>query len=158
MIVFPLLVVNFLMNVVAVFWFVCAIVLVLVILIQKGRGGGLGGVFGGGAAGGIMGSKTGDFLTWVTIGLVGVFLLGAVVLAKWYKPAPGDFGTDQTPQTQAPVGDVSGSPQPADAEPSAGAAAPVTPVESEEPAASQPVPVQETDAPPVGAADTNSPG
>ena len=67
---------------------ICCLVLILIILIQKGRGGGLSAAFGGGGGGGLLGSKTGDFLTWVTIVLVGVFLSLAVVLAKYYKPPP----------------------------------------------------------------------
>ena len=62
----------------------CCLTLILIILIQKGRGGGLSAAFGGGA-GSVLGSKTGDFLTWVTIVLVGVFLLLAVVMAKFYR-------------------------------------------------------------------------
>ena len=69
----PFLAVGFFMKVVAVVWFICAVVLVLVVLIQKGRGGGLSSAFGG-MAGGVLGTKTGDFLTWVTVGLVCVFL------------------------------------------------------------------------------------
>ena len=67
---------------------ICCLVLILIILIQKGRGGGLSAAFGGGGGGGLLGSKTGDFLTWVPIVLVGVFLSLAVVLAKYYKPPP----------------------------------------------------------------------
>jgi preprotein translocase subunit SecG len=99
MTVFPMLAVSFIMNVVAVLFVICCVSLILIILIQKGRGGGLSGAFGGAMASGILGSKTGDFLTWVTIVLVGVFLLLAVVMAKFYKPAPvGDY--DVSPQTQ----------------------------------------------------------
>jgi len=99
MTVFPILAVSFIMNVVAVLFVICCVSLVLIILIQKGRGGGLSGAFGGAMAGGILGSKTGDFLTWVTIVLVGVFLTLAVVMAKFYKPAQvGDY--DVSPQTQ----------------------------------------------------------
>lgn len=99
MTVFPILAVTFIMNVVAVLFVICCVSLVLIILIQKGRGGGLSGAFGGAMASGILGSKTGDFLTWVTIVLVGVFLILAVVMAKFYKPAPvGDY--DVSPQTQ----------------------------------------------------------
>ena len=103
MTVLPLLAVGFIMNVVAVLFVLCAVVLVLVILIQKGRGGGLSAAFGGGMAGGLLGSKTGDFLTWVTIVLVGAFLLLALVLAKFFRPSVGDYGSGQTlgaPQTQ----------------------------------------------------------
>ncbi|MBA7707558.1 hypothetical protein ES703_116433 [subsurface metagenome] len=82
--VYPLLAVGFLMTVVVVIWFICALALILIILIQKGRGGGLSAAFGGGMASGILGSKTGDFLTWVTIVLVGIFLTLAVVMAKFW--------------------------------------------------------------------------
>ena len=100
MTVFPILAVSFIMNVVAVLFVICCVSLVLIILIQKGRGGGLSGAFGGAmAGGGILGSKTGDFLTWMTIALVGLFLTLAVVMAKFYKPSPvGDY--DVSPQTQ----------------------------------------------------------
>jgi preprotein translocase subunit SecG len=81
-----LLKVHFVMHVLAAIWVICAMVLILIILIQKGRGGGLSGAFGGGGAGGILGTKTGDFLTWVTVTLVGVFLLLSVVLARFYRP------------------------------------------------------------------------
>lgn len=97
MAVFPLLVVGFIMKVVGVLFVICAVVLVLVVLIQKGRGGGLSAAFGGGTASGLLGSKTGDFLTWVTVVLVGMFLLLAVVMAKFYKPTVSDFGVGQRP-------------------------------------------------------------
>ena len=107
MISFPFLAVSFVMHVVAVLFVICCVALVLIILVQKGRGGGLSAAFGGGMASGILGSKTGDFLTWVTIVLVGVFLLFAVVLAKFYVPAPaGDFDAPrQTQQEPAPSAD-----------------------------------------------------
>ena len=109
MTVFPMLAASFFMNLVAVVFLICAVILVLIVLIQKGKGGGLGAAFGGGLASGILGSKTGDFLTWVTIAMVGVFLTLAVVMAKFYKPSIGDFGagqpqpTQQLPAQQPPV-------------------------------------------------------
>jgi preprotein translocase subunit SecG len=113
MTVFPMLAVSFIMNVVAVFFVICCVSLVLIILIQKGRGGGLSGAFGGAMASGILGSKTGDFLTWVTIGLVGLFLILALVMAKWYKPAPvGDY--DVSPQTQQQPLESPGQPAPSE--------------------------------------------
>lgn len=99
MTVFPFLAVSFIMKVFAVLFIISSVALILVVLIQKGRGGGLSGAFGGAMASGILGSKTGDFLTWVTIILVGVFLTIAVVMAKYYKPEEvGNFGTVQPPQ------------------------------------------------------------
>ena len=99
MTVFPMLALSFIKNVVAVLFVISCVSLILIILIQKGRGGGLSGAFGGAMASGILGSKTGDFLTWVTIVLVGMFLLLAVVMAKIYKPdEASDY--DVSPQTQ----------------------------------------------------------
>jgi preprotein translocase subunit SecG len=103
MTVFPLLAVGFIMKVVAALFIVCCVSLILVILIQKGRGGGLSGAFGGAGAGGILGSKTGDFLTWVTIALVGVFLTLAVVMAKFYRPEVSEFGEDVPARQEMPV-------------------------------------------------------
>lgn len=92
MVAFPFLAVGFIMNFVAVMFGLCCVVLILIILIQKGRGGGLSAAFGGGGASSVLGSKTGDFLTWVTIILVGLFLLLAVVMGKFYRPGVTDFG------------------------------------------------------------------
>ncbi len=100
MTVFPLLAMSFVLKVVAVLFVVCCVALILIILIQKGRGGGLSAAFGGGMAGGILGSKTGDFLTWVTIALVGMFLTLAVVMGKFYKPSDRGYGADQPVQQQ----------------------------------------------------------
>jgi len=100
MTVFSVLAVSFFMSVVAVVFLICAVVLILTVLVQKGRGGGLGATFGGGLASGILGSKTGDFLTWVTIALVGAFLTLAVVMAKFYKPGISDFDTGQPQPTR----------------------------------------------------------
>ena len=91
------------MKVIAALFIICCVALILIILIQKGKGGGLSGAFGGGMAGGILGSKTGDFLTWVTIVLVGVFLTLAVVMARFYKPAVSDFGQSPTAQQELPT-------------------------------------------------------
>ena len=113
MTVFPILAVSFIMNVVAVLFVICCVSLVLIILIQKGRGGGLSGAFGGAMAGGILGSKTGDFLTWMTIALVGVFLTLAVVMAKFYKPSDSGYGADQ-PVQQQPL-ETPEQPEPSDA-------------------------------------------
>ena len=104
MTVFPLLAMGFVLKVVGVLFVVCCVALILIILIQKGRGGGLSAAFGGGMAGGILGSKTGDFLTWATIVLVGVFLTLAVVLAKFYKEQPtGEFDAGQPVRQEQPT-------------------------------------------------------
>ena len=91
------------MKIVAVLFVITAVVLVLAVLVQKGRGGGLSGAFGGAMASGILGSKTGDFLTWVTIGLVALFLTLAVVLARYYRPTLSDYGGGPTIRQRQPI-------------------------------------------------------
>jgi preprotein translocase subunit SecG len=81
----PLAKLTFLMNVFVGLFVAIALLLILVILIQKGKGGGVGSMFGGLGASSLLGSKTGDFLTWVTIGLVSLFLVLAVLMDKYLK-------------------------------------------------------------------------
>jgi preprotein translocase subunit SecG len=111
-----LLAVGLILKIAAVLFILAATALILVVLIQKGRGGGLSGALAGGMASGLLGSKTGDFLTWVTIVLAGVFIMFAVVLAKFYRPTVRDFGEPPPPsavdQTQRPVAPVETGPMP----------------------------------------------
>ncbi len=58
--------------------FIC-LLLMLVILLQKGRGGGFSGAFGGAGGTSAFGAKTGDVFTWITVVVAGVF----VVLTIW---------------------------------------------------------------------------
>lgn len=104
---------GFFMNVLMGIWILCAVALVFIVLIQKGKGGGLSGAFGGGMATNILGANTKKPLTWFTIGLVGVFLFLAVLLAKFYPtsgtsvsvpPAPVRQPTTSPPTTPASRG------------------------------------------------------
>jgi preprotein translocase subunit SecG len=168
MAVFPVLAVSIFMKFVAALWVLTCLVLILVILIQKGRGGGLSGAFGGGMAGGLLGSKTGDFLTWVTIGLVGVFLLLAVLIGKYYRPDVGVSAveartrqaesvpaqtTPAAPETPAPAGEANVPPT----------TAPASGAEANNPATSAPAPAAQSaantpaPAPGAGPAEANKP-
>ena len=108
MIDFPVLAIGFIWHVIAVLFVICCIALILIILVQKGKGGGLSSAFGGGMSGGILGSKTGDFLTWVTIVLVCIMLFFAILLAKFYRPDISGTGT--TGQTNSGSSTSSDSP------------------------------------------------
>ena len=63
---------------------VICILLIGVVLLQKGRGGGLGAAFGG-AGSSAFGARTGDVFTWVTIVLVTLFLVLAVVTSLKFR-------------------------------------------------------------------------
>jgi preprotein translocase subunit SecG len=63
-----------------------AILLVLVVLVQRGRGGGLSGAFGaGGGSTSAFGTKTGDVFTMLTVILFVVFMLLAIWLNFKFK-------------------------------------------------------------------------
>ncbi|MEM6552489.1 MAG: preprotein translocase subunit SecG [Planctomycetota bacterium] len=74
----------------AVLFIVVSLFMMLVILIQKPKGGGLGGAFGGGAGSGtqqaVFGAKAGDALTWFTIVSFVLFLLIAMGLTWAINP------------------------------------------------------------------------
>jgi preprotein translocase subunit SecG len=96
---------SFFMNVIFVVWIISAVTLVFVILIQKGKGGGLSSAFGGGMASNILGANTKKPLTWFTIALVGLFLFLAILLAKFYAPSISDMGPiTSVPARQQPQG------------------------------------------------------
>ena len=69
------------------FILVC-VLLIGIVLLQKGRGGGLSGAFGGAGGHSAFGSRTGDMFTWITVVLVGFFLLLGVVASKYFRPPP----------------------------------------------------------------------
>lgn len=98
-----------------VFWVVCAL-LIIVVLLQKGRGGGLGGILGGGGQS-AFGTRTGDVFTWVTIVLVGIFLLLAIAATKSFrggepqKIATPNFYPPAKPITKAKLVTITTNPQ-----------------------------------------------
>src|SRR5688500_18848354 len=63
-----------------ILFIVVCVFLILLILIQKGRGGGLASAFGGAGGNTAFGSKTGDVLTWATSIVFGVFVILAVTM------------------------------------------------------------------------------
>ena len=106
--ILPLAAVPPIMKIIGILWVFISLALILIILIQKGKGGGIGAAFGG-AAGSLLGTKTGDFLTWVTISLVVLFLLLGVLMAKFYRPVLSE-SLQQSPGVTAPISDESTPP------------------------------------------------
>src|SRR3954463_8951347 len=92
-------------TVMTVFIIVC-LFMILLVLIQKGRGGGLASAFGGGGGNTAFGSKTGDVLTWATSIIFGVFLILAVILNLMTRS-----GTRPAAATNLPTGNPVQMPQ-----------------------------------------------
>ena len=113
------------------FVIVC-LLMMLLILIQKPKGGGLTGAFGGGggSAQSAFGSKTGDVLTYATIGFFLAFILLAMGMQWGIKAAePTDSGLPAPPIGPPPLSQDATLPAPPAARPPS-AAPPVDPPSS----------------------------
>jgi len=93
-IVLALILTGWVPLVATVFAVICAF-MILVILIQRPKGGGLAGAFGGAGGGvqGAFGAKTGDWLTLFTVGLFTLFLLAAIQLTYKIRPTEAEANT-----------------------------------------------------------------
>jgi len=69
------------------FFVMICVLLICVILLQKGRGGGLAGAFGGTGGYSAFGAKTGDVFTWITIVLTSLFVITAAIGTQVLVPA-----------------------------------------------------------------------
>jgi preprotein translocase subunit SecG len=63
---------------------VLAIFLILLVLVQRGRGGGIAGALGGMGGNSAFGTKAGDTFTWITYGTATVWILLAMLTIKTF--------------------------------------------------------------------------
>jgi len=158
---------GILMSVVAIF-------LILLVLVQRGRGGGLAGAFGGMGGQSAFGTKAGDTFTRITIVAAIVWILVCVASVKFLSSTTGSFGKAApisgeapsfvpTPGPAAPGGETPAAPAaPAAETPAAPAAAapateaPAAPA-TEAPAATTPPAATEAPAAAEAPAATEAP-
>jgi preprotein translocase subunit SecG len=140
--ILPLAAVPFVMTIVMALWVIICLALVFIIMIQKGKGGGLSAAFGGASGtSSLFGAKTGDALTWITIGIAGFFLFLSVIMGLYYKPTVSSAASDAQVNTSAPAPQEQPAPQTpaAPAQPKApGSSMPAAPVQPQTPAQSTP--------------------
>jgi preprotein translocase subunit SecG len=121
-------------------------ILIGLVLLQKNRGSGLSGAFGGAGGSSAFGTKTGDVLTWVTVGVTAAFLfmfvIGNYVFQPSYTNPPASIGPAGGTPVAPPAG-TPGGPQPGatpPANPGQPAGANETPGDVNSPAPAQPRP------------------
>jgi preprotein translocase subunit SecG len=124
---------------------VIGIFLILLILVQRGRGGGLAGALGGMGGSSAFGAKAGDIFTRITIGVAAVWIITCIAAATMGPSSSGNrIGGDDPAAVEGPKLD-----QPAQSEEKAGepasenestgeAASAAGDAESEAPAESKP--------------------
>jgi len=125
-----------------VLFLLCAVILVLLVLIQRGRGGGLAGAFGGPGGHSAFGTKTADVFIKATAVLGAIFFILAIVTALLVRyqqsalwsaeepapaEAPAEPGTGPAERPAAPPAETPAETPAAPASESGGAAAPETP-------------------------------
>jgi len=101
--------VNFLIGILNVLIVLASLFLVCVILIQRGKGGGLAGAFGGVGGSSAFGTKAGDVFTKITIGVAIGWMVTAMLLVilmnRNVSSASSDWGSETTSASK----DLSGS-------------------------------------------------
>jgi len=90
----------------AILLILTSIFLILLVLIQRGRGGGLAGAFGGLGGQSAFGTKAGDLFTRVTIGAALVWVVLCVVSVKVMGKKENLFSGSQTQQTPGGTSDT----------------------------------------------------
>jgi preprotein translocase subunit SecG len=92
--------VNFLVGILNVLIVLGSLFLICVILIQRGKGGGLAGAFGGVGGSSAFGTKAGDVFTKITIGVAIGWMLTAMLLVilsnRNVNSASADWGNEST--------------------------------------------------------------
>ncbi len=116
---------SFWQGLAGVSFIIICLLLLFVVLIQKGRGGGLSGAFGGAGGHSAFGAKTGDVFTWITVVLAGLFILVSTGLNYVFLPQKSQLSTTppgvesvepnqaQTPTTPGSAGQTSPTELPA---------------------------------------------
>ncbi len=70
---------------------VLSLILIFIVLIQRGKGGGLAGAFGGAGGSSAFGSRAGDAFTKITLYMAGIWVLVIMINVKINQPGkPAD--------------------------------------------------------------------
>ena len=70
-------------TILMVLLFVTAVFMILLVLVQRGKGGGLAGAFGGAGGQSAFGTKAGDLFTKITIGVATFWIVLCLVSVKY---------------------------------------------------------------------------
>jgi len=108
--------------------FLTALFLIVLVLIQRGKGGGLAGAFGGMGGQSAFGTKAGDLFTKITVCVAAFWIVLCIVTVKQMRPPDlidSDLGTKGSEK-----GGVSASPSTESEEPGGAAPEPTAPADS----------------------------
>jgi preprotein translocase subunit SecG len=125
-----------------------AVFLILLVLVQRGRGGGLAGALGGMGGSSAFGAKAGDIFTRITIVVVAIWITISILAVHWAKNRADKFG-ESSSSSSTTADPLQQTPLPPAEEPATSTAPAATPAAGEQqPAATGSTPIEE----PAGAA------
>lgn len=75
---------------------ILGVFLILLVLIQRGKGGGLAGAFGGVGGSSAFGSRAGDLFTRITIGVAAAWIILTMVQVRVIQSAARSAGSSAT--------------------------------------------------------------
>jgi len=108
--------------------FVTALFLIVLVLIQRGKGGGLAGAFGGMGGQSAFGTKAGDLFTKITVCVAAFWIVLCIVTVKEMRPP--DLIDSDLGSKGADKGGVGASPSGESEEPGGAAPEPAAPADS----------------------------
>jgi preprotein translocase subunit SecG len=88
-------------TVFGVLMFLAALFLILLVLVQRGRGGGLSGALGGMGGQSAFGTRAGDTFTYVTIWASAAWILLCIAAVKFLGFQPGKLGAEAAGASRA---------------------------------------------------------
>jgi preprotein translocase subunit SecG len=91
---------------IGILFIIVCMLLILIVLLQRGRGGGLSGAFGGAGGHSAFGAKTGDVFTWITVGMVVLYLLLSVLANYTFVPEKFESAVVPEVTAEAPATDA----------------------------------------------------
>ncbi len=106
-----MLALSFMGTVVSIAIIATSLLLIGLVLLQKNRGSGLSGAFGGVGGHSAFGTKTGDVLTWVTVGLAALFLV-LNVAGNFALRAPEELPTEPSADVAKTTSETTGDAAP----------------------------------------------
>jgi preprotein translocase subunit SecG len=135
-------------NLLTILLLLCSVVLIFLVLIQRGKGGGLAGAFGGAGGSSAFGTKAGDVFTKVTMYVAGIWILLSMFLVLLVNQGRtsawvGGSGSGSQKVSTSPIG-TKAVPRDATGQPSSG-----VPEAQSAPAGSVPPPLPSGSSPPV---------
>lgn len=96
----------FFLAILAILLFLSSVFMILLILVQRGRGGGITGALGGAGGQSAFGSKAGDVFTRITIGTAVVWIFLSMITISIFNPPEQKISLeDDSPSIESGMGD-----------------------------------------------------